>query len=185
MAKNGSNTWPFYVTGPLLALLTVLALYCFNAPVGLGDALTVASEYCAEAVKSREFAAPPLDWQLGLLLGVFIGALGAAALAGDIRPKLAEDGAAAVPQVVRTALFGLAGGFLVMTGIQLGGDSVLGQFSGSIQLSGAAWIFLIAMAAAAVPVTVLLDRRGGGKAPAKAPAEKKPAAKRAAKGKGK
>ena len=35
MAKTGGNSWPFYVSGPLLAVLTVLSLYLFDSPVGI------------------------------------------------------------------------------------------------------------------------------------------------------
>lgn len=186
MAKTGGGAWPFYVSGPLLAVLTVLSLYLFDSPVGMGDAMTVASEYCVESVESRRLAAPPMDWQFGLLFGIFIGALGMAALARDLKPKLSSETGPVASGLLRTALLGLAGGFLVMTGVQLAGDSVLGQFSAGIQLSGAAWVFLIAFAASAVLLTVLLAQRGGGKSSAGKPAGKASAAKKsAAKGKGK
>ena len=125
-----------------------------------------------------------MDWQFGLLFGIFVGALGMAALSGDLKPKFSEGSGTA--GFMRTALAGLAGGFLVMTGVQLAGDSVLGQFAAGIQLSGAAWVFLIAFAASAVLLTVLLAQRGGGKSSAGKPAGKASAAKKsAAKGKGK
>ena len=54
----------------------VLSLFIFDDVIGLGDALTVATEYCGGAVTERQFGdPPPLDWQLGLLIGLFIGAL--------------------------------------------------------------------------------------------------------------
>ena len=91
MAKTGGGSWPFYVSGPLLAVLTVLTLYVCNDPVGLGDAMTVASEYCIESVESRRLTAPPMDWQFGLLFGIFIGTLGMAALSRDLKPKFSSE----------------------------------------------------------------------------------------------
>ena len=54
----------------------------------------------------------------------------------------------------------MGGGFLVMLGIQLAGDSVFGQISAAMQLSGGAWVFLIAMTVTGCALAILLERRG-------------------------
>lgn len=165
MAKTGGSagakSWPFYVSGPVLALLVVLSLYLFNDSIGLGEAMTVASEHCVEGVQEQEWDALPLDWQMGLLLGVFLGALGTAVLSGKYKPQF-SDVAGPVPlRIFMTPVYGIIGGFLMMTGIQLSGDSVFGQFAAAIQLSGGAWVFLIAMVITAVLLAVLLAQREG------------------------
>ena len=171
MAKNGteagSGSWPFWISGSALAFLTVLSLYLFNDSIGLGDAMTMASEHCVEGVTEQDWDALPLDWQLGLLLGIILGAVGTAALSGWYKPSFSDGEGSVSRRVVMTPLLGIIGGFLVMTGIQLSGDSVFGQFAAGMQLSGGAWVFLIAMAVSAVLLACLLAQRGGKSAPAK------------------
>ena len=178
MAKSndtaGGKSWPFYISGPVLAFLTVLSLYMFNDSIGLGDAMTVASEHCVEGVTEQDWDALPLDWQTGLLLGIFLGALGTAALSGGFKARLSNGEGSAARRILMTPVCGIIGGFLMMTGIQLSGDSVFGQFAAGMQLSGGAWIFLIAMVVSAVLLSVLLAQKGSGKsAPAKKPAKAK------------
>jgi len=179
MSSSASASWPWYVSGPLLALLVILSLYVFNDPIGMGDAMTVVSEYCVESVENGRLEVPPMDWQLGLLIGILVGALGAAALAGDLKPRFSEGEGGNAVSMGRMVLCSLAGGFLVMTGMQLGGDSFLGQFSAAMQLSGAAWVFLIALAVSGCMLAVLLDRRSGGSGGGTAVGKKaRPAAKK-------
>ena len=184
MAKTdgsiGTKSWPFYISGSVLAFLTVLSLYMFNDSIGLGDAMTLASEHCVEGVTDQDWDALPLDWQLGILLGIILGAVGTAALSGWYKPRFSDGEGSVTRRVVLTPLLGILGGFMMMTGIQLSGDSVFGQFAAGMQLSGGAWIFLIAMAVSAVLLASLLAQRGGGKA---APAKKaeKPAKKKGGK----
>ncbi len=171
--------WPFYISGPLLALLMVLSLFIFDDVIGLGDALTVATEYCGGAVTERQFGdPPPLDWQLGLLIGLFIGALVGALMGNKFKPELmAEGGGSFTVKTLRTVGCGMGGGFLVMLGIQLAGDSVFGQISAAMQLSGGAWVFLIAMTVTGCALAILLERRGEGGASAKGASGKGAAAK--------
>lgn len=170
--SNGAKSWPFYISGTVLAFLTVLSLYMFNDSIGLGDAMTMASEHCVEGVTEQDWDALPLDWQLGLLLGIFLGALGTSALSGGFKPKF-SDGSGSVPRrMFITPVLGILGGFLMMTGIQLSGDSVFGQFAAGMQLSGGAWIFLIAMAVSAVLLACLFAQRGGRNSAPAAKAEK-------------
>ena len=176
-AVSGAKCWPFWLSGSALAFLTVLSLYMFNDSIGLGDAMTMASEHCVEGVTDQDWDALPLDWQLGILLGIILGAIGTAALSGWYKPRFSDGEGSVTRRVFMTPLLGILGGFLMMTGIQLSGDSVFGQFAAGIQLSGGAWVFLIAMAVSAVLLACLFAQRGGGKnAPAKKvekPAQKK------------
>ena len=45
--------WPFYVSGPLLALLLAGSLCLFGDPVGLPAAMTAMTEYCDSAVAGQ------------------------------------------------------------------------------------------------------------------------------------
>lgn len=156
--------WPFYISGPLFALLIVTSLYVFNEPVGMSDAMTVAGEYCNEAIVDQELdRPPPLDWQLGLLLGLFVGALVAALIGNKYQPELVAPGAGSFTlKALKTVGGGIAGGFLVMLGIQLSGDTLLGQLAAAVQLSGGAWIFLMSLAISGGTLAILIERRGEG-----------------------
>ena len=130
--------------------------------------MTMASEHCVEGVTEQDWDALPLDWQLGLLLGIILGAVGTAALSGWYKPSFSDGEGSVSRRVVMKPLLGILGGFMMMTGIQLSGDSVFGQFAAGMQLSGGAWVFLIAMAVSAVLLACLLAQRGGGKTAAPA-----------------
>ena len=167
-AESGAKCWPFWVSGSALAFLTVLSLYLFNDSVGLGDAMTMASEHCVEGVTDQDWDALPLDWQLGILLGIILGTIGTAALSGWYKPRFSDGEGSVARRMVMTPLLGILGGFMMMTGIQLSGESVFGHFAAGLQLSGGAWIFLIAMAVSAVLLAALCAQRGGGKTAAPA-----------------
>lgn len=169
--------WPFYISGPLLAILGVGSLYLFNDVIGMGDAMTVANEYCENVVENGTSAAadlPTLDWQLGLLIGIFVGALLTAAIGGAFKPEVMTEGAGSFTvKTLRTVGCGLLGGLLVMLGVQLGGDSIFGQIASATQLSGGAWLFLISMTITGCTLAILLERRGeGGKGGGKTVAKK-------------
>ena len=111
--------WPFYVSGPLLALLLAGSLCLFGDPVGLTAAMTAMTEYCDSAVAGQSLPdAPAMDWQLAMLFGLFFGALIAAASGGNFKLEFfdGESGSFTV-KTLRTILGGVAGGFLVMLGL--------------------------------------------------------------------
>ncbi len=169
--------WPFYISGTLLAVLSVLFLYVFDDVTGMGKAMTVAHEYWGNVAENGSAAVsdlPRLDWQLGLLIGVFVGALLTTAVSGSFKPELmAPGGGSFTVKTLRTAGLGLIGGLLVMLGVQLSGDTVWGHISSAIQLSGGAWLFLIVMTVSGCGLAILLERRSGGSSGAKSSASKK------------
>lgn len=167
MIKALSGKWPFYVNGVLIALTVILGLYFFNDGLGMSDGMTVISEYCRESVQEKKLAeAPPMDWQTGFLFGIFIGALAAAITSGQWKLRVIQESEGGFfHSFFKTVGFGIGGGFLVMLGLQLAGDTFFGQWAAAIQMSAGAWIFLIAFFAVSVLVAILLERRkeGGGK----------------------
>ncbi|MFA7229796.1 MAG: YeeE/YedE thiosulfate transporter family protein [Victivallaceae bacterium] len=163
-----TQKWPFYISGTVLAFMIVLCLYLFDDTIGMSDGMLVVSEYCNTAVQEKMVESPPpLDWQTGFLGGIFIGALAASLMSGTWKFKLFQEGEKGIMRkFLTTAACGLGGGFLVMLGLQLTGDSFFGQWAAAIQLSAGAWVFLIACFVVASGVAILLERRreGGGKA---------------------
>ena len=166
--------WPYYLSASFLAFIFVLVLFLLDAPLGMTDAYISLSEYCRSALENSSLGdSITLDWQTGFLLGVFFGAL-AAVIAGKEWKFLffPEDrkNKKFFSSCLITPVQGITGGFLVMAGLQLAGDSFVGQWVAAIQLSTAAWIFLPMTAIAGFPVTLLADfyvGKSGGSAPDK------------------
>jgi hypothetical protein len=159
-----TGKWSFYINGAFLSGMIVLCLYLFNDTVGMNDGMIMISEYAGKTVEqtadSKEIDLPPLDWQTGFLGGIFIGALAASLMSGNWKIRFfQEKESGIITKSLKTVLFGFVGGFLVMLGLQLAGDSFLGQWSGALQLSGGSWIFLVSSFAVASGVAILLEQR--------------------------
>ena len=157
-----TGKWSFYINGALIALLIVLCLYLFDDSVGMGDGMVVVSQYCTSSVKDKALnAPPPLDWQTGFLGGIFIGALSASIISGKWKLRIKQDseGDGIMKTYFKTVVFGVGGGFLVMLGLQLAGDTFFGQWAAAIQMSTGAWVFLISSFAVAATIAILMERR--------------------------
>lgn len=160
-----TGKWSFYINGALLSGMIVLCLYLFQDTVGMNDGMIKISEYAEQTAEQvsedEEIDLPPLEWQTGFLGGIFIGALAAALMSGNWKVRFFQDKESGiVSKSLKTVLYGLGGGFLVMLGLQLAGDSFLGQWSGALQLSGGSWIFLVSCFAVASGIAILLENRG-------------------------
>jgi len=160
-----TGKWSFYINGALLSAMIVLCLYLFQDTVGMNDGMIQISEYAQETATqvsdSEEIALPPLEWQTGFLGGILIGALAASLMSGNWKIRFFQDDKSGIiSKSLKTILYGVGGGFFVMLGLQLAGDSFLGQWSAALQLSGGAWIFLISCFAVASGVAILLENRG-------------------------
>ncbi len=156
-----TSKWPFYISGPLLALTVLANLYIFDDELGMGEALRVISTYSVDSVAEGELAAAPaFDWQLGFLAGIFLGALLTGFLADSCKAEfMPEMEGTFTVKTLKTVLGGMGGGFLIMLGLQLAGDTVYGSFAAAIQLSTGSWIFLLAMVITAAALAILLERR--------------------------
>lgn len=159
-----TGKWSPYLSGTLLAVLFVLSLYVLDSPTGLSDAYLMISEYGRVAIADRTFGRElldrfPFDWQTGFLIGICAGAMVAAILGGQWKFRIFPESSSQQGTLSSSGLsplVGLAGGFLVMLGLQLAGDSFLGQWSAAIQLSAGAWIFFVSLAVWGVVFTALL-----------------------------
>ncbi len=148
VTKIFTGKWSSYLSGTIIAFFFVLALYILDSPTGMSDAYIMTSEYCENSIHARAVQELPfLDWQTGFLGGIFIGALIAAIVGGDWKLRMIPEssGKTWIASAGATVLTGLVGGFLVMLGLQLAGDSFLGQWAGAIQLSTGAWVFFVSV----------------------------------------
>ena len=148
ITKIFTSKWSTYVSGSILAFLFVLMLYILDSPVGMSNAYLMLSEYCQESFHNRTINEPPfLDWQTGFLGGILIGALIASLVSGEWKLQIMPEskGKNFFASAGATVLLGISGGFLVMLGLQLAGDSFIGQWAGAIQLATGSWIFFISI----------------------------------------
>jgi len=163
-----TGKWSFYVNGTMIAIFIVMSLYLFDDNLGLSDGMLAISDFCIESIDAGDLKAPPtLDWQLGLLGGVLIGALASAIISGSWKIEFApKDTGSIIAGIWKPIVQGIGGGFLVMLGLQIAGDSFWGQWVAAVQLSTGAWIFIISTFIVGALTAVLLDRRrenrGGG-----------------------
>jgi len=169
MWKMLSGKWPFYISGLLMALLVNLGLYLFNAPVGMSDGYLTLSMYCNRMIEKHHLTEPPaLDWQTGFLVGIFGGALLTVLFSKQWKFEMFPDdlkGSNSFASAWKCLLHGLFGGFLVMLGLQLAGDSFFGQWAAAMQLSPGAWIFILAFFITGSLAAIVMSKReeGGGK----------------------
>lgn len=159
ITKLFTGKWSPYLSGSIIAFLFVLMLYVLNSPVGMSNAYLMLSEYCQEAYHNRTIQEPPfLDWQTGFLGGILIGALIASLISGEWKLRMIPDskGKGFFASAGSTVLFGVSGGFLVMLGLQLAGDSFIGQWASAIQLSTGSWIFFLSILFWGILFTLIL-----------------------------
>ncbi len=137
--------WPFAVNALLLSLMVLLGLYIFNDTLGFSGVFMAASGYAEEAVNSQDFPQLQWDWQLGMLLGIFVGGVCGSLIHRSWKIVFAwEECKGFSGTVFKTPLMGLLSGFLVMFGSIISGEAFYGQFAAAMELSAGAWFFLVA-----------------------------------------
>ncbi len=149
LTKIVSGKWPPFLAGPMLAFLFILSFYLLDSPLGITEGYNEISQYCRESIQSRKLEGyPPLVWQTGFLAGVLLGAFAAAIISANWRLTLFPEDRKSKGLIASTwitPIQGAVGGFLVMIGLQIAGDSFLGQWASAIQLSTGAWIFMFSI----------------------------------------
>jgi len=138
--------WSAFISGLAAALLFIIIIYALDTPAGMSDAYLKISDYCRESLHMRKVSEFfPFDWQTAFLAGIGLGAILASLSGGTWRLRMIPEdvkGSGPVGAFGVTILQNVAGGFLVMTGLQFAGDSFLGQWAAAMQLSTGAWIFM-------------------------------------------
>ncbi len=165
MVKFFSGKWSFWISGLVIALIFNLALYLFDAPVGMSNGYLPLAQYFVKVIDNGRIAAPPtIDWQTGFLLGILLGAFLTAILSGNWKFEFfpSDMGKEFFPAFGKSVLAGFSGGFLVMLGLQIAGDSFFGQWAAAMQLSVGAWLFLIVFFVTGTILSILLAKRAEG-----------------------
>ncbi len=182
MQKLFTSKWPPYVSGPIFAGLFIISFFILNTPIGISDGYQLLSE----SIESRSFHnLPPLVWQTGFLGGIFVGALLASLFGKNWKIAIFPEDTSAKEIFTSfwvTPVQGIIGGFCIMLGLLIAGDSFLGQWAAAMRLSTGAWIFIFSivlwgvifrglMAAKITPPSI--EKQGGGEKSGKSAEQKK------------
>jgi uncharacterized protein len=171
------QSWSPYAVGAAIGVLSWFTFASSNKPLGITTAFENTAALAQKtavpsveqsnkyfAVKANEGKAPKIDWEWMLVVGVFVGALLSAWLAGDRhREKVPvlwrwRFGDSVAPRF--TAAF--AGGALMMFGARMASGCTSGHgISGALQLAVSSWVFIfLAFAVGIVTAFAMYGREG-------------------------
>lgn len=167
--------WSPFVVGALLAALSILSYFLTGHMLGSSTSFVriagaLLHAIMPEYVRTNAYYLSHLsnnywiNWQIALLIGVFIGAYIAARLAGPITysdvPPLWEQrfGSSKTKRYIGAFL----GGVIILFGARLAGGCTSGHaVTGGMQLAAAGWVFMIGLFATGVPTAFLLYSNKG------------------------
>ena len=156
-----NTKWPFYISGCVFVFAIILGLFMIDSSLGMGQSFIVVGEYFAETAVEEEFGEISLNYSLGLIFGILLGVVVAAVFSGNFKLQLIANYEFGITiRAFKTVFYGLIGGFLVMTGIQISGEAIYGQFVSAIQMSVGAWLYIGALLLAGGILAILLDNGG-------------------------
>ena len=154
--------WPFAVNALLLSFMVLLGLYLFNDVLGFSAVFSAVFGYAGDAIRDGGMPDVEWSWQIGILCGVFIGALGGSLVHGSWKFAGALEGSkGAFQKAVKSPFICFATGFLVMFGAILGGEVFFGQLAAAMELSVGAWFFLVTALLSAGVVALFIERQRG------------------------
>jgi len=172
--------WNPYVVGALIGVLSWITFLTMDKALGTSSSMVhvagliesitgnadkvsgpAANSYFAKEINAKT---PMFDWQVFLVIGVFIGAMISSRLSGDRSTEC-------VPGLwtwrfgpSKTTRYGAAfvGGAVMLFGARMAGGCTSGHgISGGLQLAVSSWTFFVAMFASGVAMAFGLFGKGG------------------------
>jgi len=150
--------WSPYIAGVSLGLTLLVTFYVAGRGLGASGAITLVTaqstyslipDFISRLQYFEQYITPlkPLiNWNLFLLVGVFLGALAGALLSGNFKMVLGKGEAISVRTRVLTSL---GGGMLIGFASRLARGCTSGvALTGGAELAVSGWIFVISMFAA-------------------------------------
>ncbi len=146
MKKIFEGTFNTFVSGGIIGFFFVICWYILDSPLGLTDGYLVFFDYIEDSVSAKQVLSISFDWQIAFIFGILIGGIITAIIGKhwdfNFSPE-DQSGKGIIAKAGITPLQGILGGFLIMLGFMLSGDSFFGHWANAIQLSIGAWLFLI------------------------------------------
>jgi uncharacterized protein len=169
------KSWSPYVVGAGIGVLSWLAFWTADHPLGISTAFETSAALVEQAAtphlaepylgdKAREGEPPKIGWEWMLVVGVFFGAFASARLSGDTtREEVPAIWASRYgPSVTLRFLAALLGGAVMMLGARLAEGCTSGHaISGALQLALSSWIFAPTFFGVGVVAAFLLYGRKG------------------------
>ena len=150
--------WSPWISGVMVAVVYAVGLYLLNDRPGTNEIYSVMADRTQEAMERKSIGLetlPPWGWQTAFVAGILLGAFLAAVVGGIWRLHLfPEDqmGKGAAFYTTVGMLQSVFGGFLVMGGLILAGESFLGIWGDCMGLSPLALFFMVLMFVEAVAI---------------------------------
>jgi uncharacterized membrane protein YedE/YeeE len=151
---SDGGAWSPYLVGALIGLLSMATFYFSNQPLGASTAYArlagfigkFISKNHTESLKFYQETKPKIQWDVMLLIGIFLGACLAAYGGGEITgwwiPPLWEEHFGSSYALRLGVAF--LGGVVMAFGARLAGGCTSGHgISGALQLSVGSWVALI------------------------------------------
>jgi uncharacterized membrane protein YedE/YeeE len=167
--------WSPYAVGAGIGVLSWITFGVMNEALGTSTTFVrvvgiVESWIAPGHVESNPYLAkyivenPPVEWQMLLVIGLFIGAFVSAKLSGDYRVEhVPEVWAARFGSGRWTRYLGaFAGGILILFGARMAGGCTSGHgISGGLQLSVSSWLFFASFFASGIGTAFALFGKEG------------------------
>lgn len=165
-------SWSPYAAGGAIGVLSWLAFLSSDRGLGASTAYVrlsglIARPFARRAVEQNECyrdVGVKVDWQIMLLLGVFLGALVSALTSGAFAPRWVPSlwhgsfGGAIAPRL----LVAFVGGVLIAFGARWAGGCTSGQgITGTLQMSVAGWLAAICFFVGGIATAMLIYALGG------------------------
>jgi hypothetical protein len=169
------KSWSPYVVGAGIGVLSWLAFWTADHPLGISTAFETSAALVARAAtpqmaepylgdKAREGKPPKIGWEWMLVVGVFFGAFVSARLSRETTREMVPAIWASRygPSVTRRFLAALLGGTVMLLGARLAGGCTSGHgISGALQWALSSWIFFPTFFAVGIVTAFLLYGRQG------------------------
>ncbi len=169
------DRWSAYVVGILLAILSICSFFFFHHMLGSSTvfvriAAALLYQIIPSYVANNAYYASYLtnnywiNWQMALLIGVFIGAY----TASRLHKKIIHTD---IPSIwkkrfgnnkIKRFVGAFIGGIFIIFGARLAGGCTSGHaITGGMQLAAAGWVFMISVFAVGIPTAFILYTKKG------------------------
>ncbi len=170
------KSWNPYVVGILIGFLALFTFYTVDRPMGFARAfaqVTVMIEkvFIPGHVNSNQFirqsdpssvSSTGIEWQLMLLIGVFIGAVASSKSSGDFKketlPPLWQKRFG--PSKAKRLIISYISGIILFIGTWIAGGCTMSHgINGSMQLALSGWVFFMVVFATGIITAMTIYRR--------------------------